>query len=326
MAAKKVINWGILSTAEINRAVIPPIKSLSQAELYGIASRDHQKARNYARKNGFIKSYGSYQDLLDDPDIDAVYISLPNGLHHEWIMKSLAAGKHVLCEKSLVTSYVDMKEVMREAEERKLLVMEAFMFRYHAFFRKIEEYAKSDLVGRIHNIQTSFAYILDKKDDIRLNPDLGPGVMGDLGCYCLNFCRTLMGAEPFSWTSHVHYNDQGIDMEARVELLFSEERTAQIFSSFTTNGSFANIIGEKGRLNIIDPFRADTGKGEFLYFSADGKKREKVKVTAEKSGYFLEVEDFTNAILEHRKPGLSIEDSLNNILIMEDVVENGRLV
>lgn len=318
------VNWGILSTAKINRAVIPPIKEFEHANLYGVASRKEEKAAAYAAEYGFEKSYGSYQALLDDPNIDAVYISLPNGMHYEWIMKALDRGKHVLCEKSITTRADEIREIKHVAREKKLWVMEGFMYRYHPFFQKIKQYAQSDRVGEIQNIQISRAAWQRNPQDIRLQPELGPGVMGDVGCYCLNFCRTIMDSEPKSWDAHVRYNERGVDMEALIRLIFSPKKTAQIFCSFTTNGSFASIIGTNGRLNIIEPFWVREGEREFLYISDDGQKQERVKVAAGKTGHALEIEDFTMAILENRPPFLSLDDSIGNLTILQDVVENGK--
>jgi predicted dehydrogenase len=317
-----MVKWGILSTAKINQAVIPAIKDDELATLYGIASRDPGRASLYAQEHGFTQSYGHYQDLLDDPDINAVFISLPNGLHYEWIMKSLQAGKHVLCEKSITTTLDEISKVKQAASETKKWVMEGFMYRYHPYFQKIKELVDSDLIGELRNIQISrAAWQLDSKD-IRLQPGLGPGVMGDVGCYCLNFCRTLYGYEPSAWDARVHYNENGVDMEALVTLLFSARQTAQIFCSFTALGSFASIIGSNGRLQILEPFWSRTGERALLYISKDGKTEKQFHVTAERTGHDLEVRDFTRAVLENRPPYLSLDDSENNIKIMQDVVES----
>ncbi len=324
MSQSKQVNWGILSTAKINHAVIPPIKNFAHANLYGIASRDLKKAATYAAAHGFEKSFGSYQNLLDDENIDAVYISLPNGLHYEWILKSLERGKHVLCEKSITTRTDEIREIKRVAQEQNLWVMEGFMYRYHPFFQKILQYANSKQIGEIQNIQISRAAWQRNPQDIRLHPGLGPGVMGDVGCYCLNFCRAIMGSEPESWDAHVRYNERGVDMEALVQLFFSPQKTAQIFCSFTTNGSFASIIGTMGRLNIVEPFWVRDGEREFLYISDDGQEQQRVQVSASKTGHALEIEDFTLAILENRLPYLSLDDSIGNLTILQDVVENGK--
>ena len=186
------------------------------------------------------------------------------------------------------------------------------------------EYAKSDYVGEIQNIQISRAAWQTNPQDIRLQPGLGPGVMGDVGCYCLNFCRAIMELEPTSWEAHVRYNERGVDIEALIRLIFTPQKTAQIFCSFTTNGSFASIIGSNGRLNIVEPFWVEEGEREFLYISNYGQTQERVTVTADKTGHALEIEDFTMAILENRPPFLSLDDSIGNLEILQDVVENSK--
>ena len=317
-----MVKWGVLSTAKINRAVIPAIKNDELAILYGIASRDPQRAALYSQEQGFIQSYGTCQDLLDDPAIDAVFISLPNGLHYEWIIRSLQAGKHVLCEKSITTTLDEIREVKRASLESKKWVMEGFMYRYHPYFQKIKELVDSDQIGELRNIQISRAAWQLNSNDIRLQPGLGPGVMGDVGCYCLNFCRTLYGYEPATWDARVHYNQDGVDMESLITLIFSTRQTAQIFCSFTSFGSFASLIGSNGRLQILEPFWSGTGKRSMLYVSRDGKTEKEFHVSADRTGHDLELRDFTRAILENRPPYLSLEDSENNIKIMQNVVES----
>jgi len=321
--SKTMINWGILSTAQINRAVIGPIKSFPKSCLYAIASRNQQNAEQYAKQHGFEKAYGSYEALLQDAAVEAVFISLPNGLHHEWIIKALEHGKHVLCEKSITTSESDIRHVKKVAEEKGLLVMEGFMYRYHPFFQKILEMCRSDKMGDIQNVQVSRCSWQKNPNDIRLQPGLGPGAMGDVGCYCLNFCRTIFNAEPKEWRAFVRYNEKDIDMETTAGLVFGPQQTAQFFCSFTSDGSFASIIGANGRLTITEPFWVGTGKREFLYFAGNGHTAERIPVTADKTGHALEIEDFTNAILGQRQPHLSLEDSIGNVRILEDIVEHG---
>lgn len=321
--SKTTIKWGILSTAQINRAVIGPIKDYSKSHLYAVASRDQKKADAYAKEQGFEKAYGSYEALLQDAAVDAVYISIPNGMHHEWIIKALEHGKHVLCEKSITTTEKDIRFIKQVAAQKGLLVMEGFMYRYHAFFQKILQICRSDKMGVIQNVQVSRCSWQRNPEDIRLQPGLGPGAMGDVGCYCLNFCRTIFNAEPKSWRAFVRYNDKDIDMETTASLAFAPQQTAQFFCSFTSDGSFASIIGANGRLTITEPFWVGTGDREFLYFAGNGHEAEHIRVSAEKTGHCLEIEDFTDAILEQRRPYLSLDDSIGNLRVMEDMVVNG---
>jgi xylose dehydrogenase (NAD/NADP) len=326
MTQHAIVNWGILSTARINQAVIPAIKSFKSAALYAIASRDAKKASSYAAEHGFAKSYGSYLGLLEDPEVNAVYISLPNGLHFEWIKKAIECGKHVLCEKSITTKVEEVREIKRIAIDKNVLVMEGFMYRYHPFFQKALEYTRSDLIGIIQNIQISLAAFQMDPQDIRLQPGLGPGVMGDVGCYCLNYCRAIMGMEPSSWEAFVRFNEKGIDMEASIQLIFGPQKTAQIFCSFTSNGSFASVLGKNGRMFIVEPFGVRVGEREFFYFPDNKRTPELVKISSDKTGHTLEIEDFTTAILEKRSPYLSLDDSIGNLTILEDILKNGRVL
>ncbi len=148
--------------------------------------------------------------------------------------------------------------------------------------------------------------------------------MGDVGCYCLNFCRALMAGEPSQWQSAVRYNEQRVDMEALVRLVFAPQRTAQVFCSFTTNGSYATIIGDRGSLQIPNPFATTRGTWEFFYTPEDQRASECVRVASGQTGHWLEIEDFSRAILEDRPPYLSLEESIGNLTILEDVVQHGQ--
>ncbi|OHB77772.1 MAG: hypothetical protein A2W31_14055 [Planctomycetes bacterium RBG_16_64_10] len=245
-------------------------------------------------------------------------------MHFEWIVKALERGKHVLCEKSITTRVDQVREVQRLAEQKGLWVMEGFMYRYHPSFRQILEYVQSDRIGTIQNIQVARAARQADPHDIRLQPALGPGVMGDVGCYCLNFCRALVGYEPASWHAHVRYDRQGVDMEALVLLVFAPQQTAQIFCSFTTNGSFASITGANGCLHIREPFETRAGRTDFLYLPTDGQPPTRVDVAADQTGHALEIEDFSQSILAHRPPHLSLDDSIGNLAILQDVVEHSQ--
>ncbi len=319
--SKQSINWGMLSTARINRQLVGPIKDYAKSNLYAVASRDEDKAKTYAAQNGFEKYYGNYQQLVDDPNVDAVYISLPNGMHHEWIKKCLEQGKHVLCEKAITTTLDDLLEIKELSEKYNLFVMEGFMYRYHPYFQKVFEICTSDMIGSIKNIQVSRCAPQKNPNDIRLIPGLGPGAMGDIGCYCLNYCRSLYQKEPVEWKAFVKDNHNQVDIETTATLIFGPQQTAQFYCSFTSTGSFASIIGDNGRLTFMEPFQVRTGNMDITYISND-HKQEIISVHAEKTGHALEVIDFTNAIIENRNPYLSIDDSVGNIKIMQDIVEN----
>jgi predicted dehydrogenase len=195
--AKTELTWGVISTSNIGRAAVnPAIQASSNGELLAVASRNEETAREFATKAGLPDYYGSYEALLDDERIDAVYIPLPNSLHREWTVKAAEKGKHILCEKPLALNAAQCDEMQRAAEANGVRLMEAFMYRFHPQTEKVVEMVRKGVVGDLRFIRSAFTFRLTNPDNIRLNPELGGGALMDVGCYCVNVSRTVAGQEP----------------------------------------------------------------------------------------------------------------------------------
>ena len=191
-----VLNWGLLSTAKINRALIKPLRASKRTRLLGVASRSQSSAEAYASEWKIPRAYGSYEAMLADPEIDVVYNSLPNHLHAEWTVKALQAGKHVLCEKPLALTVAEVDRIIAASNETGKIATEAFMYRHHAQTLKIKEIVDSNLIGQVQLIKGAFTFTLTREGDYRLIKEYGGGSLWDVGCYPISFARMVVGEEP----------------------------------------------------------------------------------------------------------------------------------
>src|SRR5436190_310606 len=189
------VKWGIISTAHINRLVIPGAKASPKVGLVAVASRDNERGEAYAREWGIERAYGSYEALLEDPEIEAVYISLPNTLHVEWSVRALEAGKHVLCEKPLSRRPEEVEAAFDAAGQTGRFLMEAFMYRHNPQTRRLKELVDEGAIGELRLVRSAFSYALYDETNIRLRMDVEGGSLMDVGCYCVSGSR-LLGGEP----------------------------------------------------------------------------------------------------------------------------------
>src|SRR5919204_5502849 len=180
------VRWGILSTAHINALVIPPAHASPKVDLVAVASRDQARAEAYAREWRIPRAYGSYEALLEDDDVEAVYISLPNSLHVPWSIRALDAGKHVLCEKPLARSAADAEEAFDAAARVGRVLMEAFMYRHTTQTRRLRELVAEGAIGRLRLVRAAFGFFLADPENVRLRPDVEGGALMDVGCYCVS--------------------------------------------------------------------------------------------------------------------------------------------
>jgi xylose dehydrogenase (NAD/NADP) len=252
------VKWGLLSTADINRLVIPGARESDAVELLAVASRDRERADAYAREWEIPRAHGSYEGLLDDPDVEAVYISLPNSLHHEWTLRALAAGKHVLCEKPYSRTSAPAEQAFDEAERRGLVLSEAFMWRHNPQTRVLLELLPE--IGELQTVRATFSLRLlgtpRDPDDVRLQAALDGGSLMDVGCYCVSGARLLAGEEPERVYGEQVAGPTGVDSRFTGTLRFSSGVVAEFFSSFTTEHMSLEAIGTEGTLFLADPWHA----------------------------------------------------------------------
>ena len=320
--ANKVLNWGLLSTARINRALIPPLQVSKRNHLMAVASRSQETANAYAKEKKISRAYGSYDALLADPEIDVIYNPLPNHLHAEWTIKAVQAGKHVLCEKPLALSVEEVDAIQAAAQKYGRVVAEAFMYRHHAQTLKVQEMVKSGSLGTLKLIRGSFSFVLSREEDIRLlDPSMGGGSIWDVGCYPISYARTVVGENPLDVFGWQVTGPTGIDETFVGQMRFAEDVHAQFDSSFVIPfHAFMEIIGSEGTLSIPRPFKPY--ENETIYLTR-GEKTETIKIKGQEL-YIGEVEDMTDAILLGRDPRVSLDDSRANVATIVALLESAR--
>jgi D-xylose 1-dehydrogenase (NADP+, D-xylono-1,5-lactone-forming) len=294
-----VIRVGLLSTAKINGAILGGADGSERLAVTAVASRDLGRAEAYAREHGLERAHGSYEPLLDDPDVDAVYISLPNGLHHEWTLRSLEAGKHVLCEKPYSRRPVEVEEAFDLAAGRGLVLMEAFMYRHHPQTSRVRELVAEGAIGRLRSIAATFTFALTDQGNIRMLPELDGGALMDVGCYCVSGARLLAG-EPVRAFGEAVTAPSGVDVALHGTLRFPDGVVAQLEASFVLPRRQRLVVaGEAGELVVEAPWRVDWGGQVRLH--RDGAV-ETLDVPGADS-YRLQLENLADAI-EGRAPAL----------------------
>ncbi len=290
---------GLLSTANINQAILDGAAGTDRVEVVAVASRDAARAEAYAAQHGIPTSHGSYEAMLADPGVDAVYVSLPNGMHHEWSMHALAAGKHVLCEKPYTRHPGEAEEAFDAADAAGLVLMEAFMYRHHPQTATITRLVRDGAVGQVLTVKALFSFALRDMTNVRAIPELDGGALMDVGCYCVSGSRLVAG-EPETVLAEQVVGETGIDMALYGTLRYPGDVVAQIEASFLAPERQAlAVVGEAGVLRAHAPWRVDWG-GD-LVLERDGNK-EVVAVEAADS-YTRQLENLADAI-EGRAPAL----------------------
>ena len=290
---------GLLSTANINRAILAGAAKTGQVDVVAVASRDAGRADAYTAEHGIATAHGSYEALLADPDVEAVYISLPNGMHHEWTMHALAAGKHVLCEKPYTRHPHEAEEAFAVADAAGLVLAEAFMYRHHPQTATVARLVADGAIGRLCAVKTTFTFPLHDLSDVRALPELDGGALMDVGCYCVSGIRLLAG-EPQHVRGEQVTGTTGIDMAFHGTLRCAADVVGQFEATFRSpQRQSLEAVGEDGVLVVEAPWRVDWGGSVTL--RRDGAT-EPVEVE-EADAYTLELENLADAI-EGRAPAL----------------------
>src|SRR5215212_8090018 len=318
----KVLNWGLLSTARINDALIPPLRASKRNHLLAVASRTPEAAEKYAREKKIPRAHGSYESLLADPEIDVIYISLPNRFHAEWTIKAVEAGKHVLCEKPLALSVDEVDAVEAAARKHGRVVAEAFMYRHHPQTLKVQELVQSGALGDLLLIRGSFSFVLSRAGDVRLDPELGGGSIWDIGCYPISYARTVVGAAPLEVFGWQVTGPTGIDETFIGQMRFANDIHAQFDSSFVLPfQARMEIVGSEAALSIPAPFKPQIDENIHL---TRGDKTESIKIQGQEL-YIGEVEDMADAILLGKAPRVSLDDSRTNVAVIFALLESARV-
>ena len=304
------LRWGILSTARIIRAVLPAFATSERNELVAVASRDGERARAYADRHGIPVAYGSYDELLADPDIDAIYNPLPNHLHVPLTIAAAAAGKHVLCEKPLALTVDEVDQIAAAASASGVVVTEAFMYRHHPQTLRVQELVAEGAIGEPLTARGSFSFTLDNPGDVRLDPTMGGGALWDIGCYPLSFARTALGEQPIEATGWWRLGETGIDLAFWGAVRFPSGAVGQFDCTFSAPfRSHMEIVGTEGVIVIPHPFKPEAD--ETFYLGRDTERLEPVRVTGGHL-YAGEVEDLADAVLLGSAPRVTLADSRAN--------------
>lgn len=310
--ATRILRWGILGTARINRALIPPLNISPRNKLLAVASRDLARAQAYAAEKGIERAHGSYEALLADPEIDVVYISLPNTHHAEWSIRAAAAGKQVLCEKPLALSVEDVDRVAEAAHRHGVVIAEAFMYRHHPQTLKVVELIKEGAIGRLQIVRGGFTFMLERPGDIRFKPELGGGSIWDVGCYPISYARTAAGGiapeEVFGWQEP---GPTGIDMAFYGQMRFPGGVIAQIDSGFNSGyRTVMEFIGDAGRITVPESFKPNVDT--HVYVRRGDAAHEKIHF-ADQELYLGEVEDLYDAAVYGKPQRVPLSDTRQNI-------------
>lgn len=326
----KTLRWGVLSTAKIGlKYVIPAMQHAAFTEIRGIASRNAESAQQAARELGIPKAYGSYEALLADPEIDAVYNPLPNHLHLPWTLRAMEAGKHVLCEKPLGLNAAEVEQFQQAAAAHPNLVLsEAFMYRHHPQWAYVIGQVCSGLIGRVQTVHAHFSYFNTDAGNIRNKPEYGGGGLLDIGCYCVSSSRWIFGREPDEVAAFmVSDPDFGTDRLASGILRFGDSTAT--FSSATAANLWQGLVitGDEGRIEIPVPFNPPPDQPAKIRIFARGEARETEIPPV--NHFTLQAEHFARLVSGDATPVIPLEESLANLRILDAIrksAETRRMV
>ncbi|HZO97680.1 MAG TPA: Gfo/Idh/MocA family oxidoreductase [Gaiellaceae bacterium] len=312
--------WGIVSTADINRKLVPGAQASPKVDLVAVASRERGRAEAFAREWGIERAYGSYEALLEDPDVEAVYVPLPNTLHCEWSIRALEAGKHVLCEKPLSAHPEEAEAVFDAAEQAGLLVSEAFMYRHAPQTRRLRELIDEGAVGPVRLVRSAFSYSLYDPGNIRLRTDVEGGALMDVGCYCVSGSRLVAGTEPDSVFGRAWYGETGTDWVFTGSLRFPGDVLA-LFDCGTAlpERDELEVIGRDGSLFLDDPWHCAVPGIELR---RDGEV-ERIEVDRA-DPYRLELENMCDAIEGRAELLLGRDDAVAQARALEALHRSAR--
>jgi len=310
------VRWGILGTGGITGALLRGAGRTDAVEVVAVGSRTADRATAYATEHGIARAHASYEALLADPDVEAVYISLPNSLHHPWTMRALQAGKHVLCEKPYSRHHADVVSAFDLAERARLVLCEGFMWRHHPQARTFVELLPE--LGELQTIRSTFSFVLDRPNDIRLRSDLDGGSLMDVGTYCISGARLLTGEEPDLVYGMQVIGPSGVDVRFNGLLHFPGGAVAEFMSGFETDHRGLEAIGSEGSARLTNPWLPDDPDPILI--------RDGVETAIDFfDPYRLELEDVSGAIRERRPTLLGRADALGQARAIEALYRSAEL-
>lgn len=320
-----IVKWGILSTANIaEEQLIPAIQRADNARVTAIASSSG-KASEAARQHGIPKSYDCYEMLLDDPELDAVYIPLPNHLHKKWVIEAAIKGKHILCEKPAVLTADDMEEIERTCRENDVYFMEGFMYYFHPQHQRVKAIIGNGEIGDVKLVKSSFSFpMTDKENNIRMDAAKGGGTFYDIGSYSIHSIRQIVGSEPASVHVHATRDEAyGVETNAVTYMDFPNGVMVVFDNSFEAAFRHAyEVVGDKGSVMVPRAYRPDVNGGDGLVIvKKDGVRREE---TINADQYRAEVEHLSEAILTGTEVYHILANTINNLKVVEACLKSAE--
>jgi len=313
------VQIGVLGAARIAPpALIKPAKENSDVVVAAVAARDVSRAQAFAAKHGIARVHGSYEALLADPDIDAVYNPLPNGLHGKWTRAALAAGKHVLCEKPFTANADEAREIAEVAAQSDRVVMEAFHYRYHPLALRIEEIIASGELGKLTRVEAALCFPLPRSSDIRYNYSLAGGATMDAGCYAIHMVRTFGGSTPEVVSAHPKLRDPEIDRAMTAEVRFAEGHTGRIRCSMWSARLLdisAHVVGDQGELRALNPVLPQM----FHRLSVRSAAGKRVERFPRRASYAYQLDAFAGAVLRGEPVKTTPEDAIVNMTLIDAI-------
>ncbi len=324
------VRWGVLGCARIAVGkAIPAIQSSTNGEVIAISSRQLEKAREHAQTLDIAQAYGSYEELLADSEVEAMYIPLPNSLHCEWTVRAAQAGKHVLCEKPAATTPEECEQMIEVCRENQVLFMEGFMYRFHPQHQRVKEIINSGAIGTVKLMRASFSFpMAERHSQIRLSQSLGGGALMDVGSYCINACRWILGAEPIVVFASAEMSPDGqVDTSLVATLDFPGDVKCVIDCGFTMTRRHAyEVVGTAGKIDVPAAF-VPTGETHITVTKEGGTKQEERFEAVNQ--YRLEFEHFSECILQKTPPRFLPQDALANskvIAALRQSINDGKSV
>lgn len=320
-----ILRWGILGPGRIAPRLAAAVRDHPRGELAAVASRDIGRATRFASEHRIPRAFGSYDDLLASPDIDVVYIALPNHLHADWTVRALEAGKHVLCEKPLALTPDDVDRIVSTAARARRIAAEGFMFLHHPQILKAVELARGGALGRLEIVNGTFSFFLSNPDDPRADPEMGGGSLWDVGCYPVSLARRIAGEEPDRVGAFARYDQRGVDRTFLGQMRFPNGLLAQFDSGFAApDRERIEIVGGDATLLLDAPFLPHPFGLPASLTLWHGRESTPIDIPAV-DHYNAEVEDLTAAILDDTPPRIDLAFSRGNVATLVDLDRAARI-
>ena len=325
MTLPSPIRIGVLGAAAIvPMALTDPARSVPEASIVAIAARDPKRAEAFARKHKIPRVHQTYNDLLDNPDIDAIYNPLPNSLHAEWTIRALKAGKHVLCEKPFASNAREAEEMAMVARETGLVLSEAFAYRYHPLTTRVKEIIASGELGKIKHIDAQFCFLLPSPNNIRFKYELAGGALMDCGCYPVSLIRHLAAAEPTVERAEARLFAPQVDYKMSADLSFADGRTAHLVCDMLSPRLFRSslkIKGAEGKLQVFNPYHPHW----FNWLRVRGRNGSHSEHVRGENVYALQLRAFIKAIRGETKLNTDPADAIGNMRVIDSIYEKAGL-